>query len=132
MSIIGGEFLIEFKLDPKSGVPFYRQIIDQIRFGIATGKLTVGEQLPTVRSLAVDLKVNLNTVSKAYKELEIRKILESQQGTGTFIGSIKVKISNKEKKTKLENICSEFFNIASSYGFTIDELIDELNHKKRG
>ena len=70
--------MIDFKLDPKSGVPFYRQIIDQIRYGVAAGSLKVGEQLPTVRALAVQLKVNLNTVSKAYRELEIQKILETQ------------------------------------------------------
>ena len=58
-------FMVEFKLDPKSGIPFYRQIIDQIRYGVASGGLEVGEQLPTVRALAVQLKVNLNTVSKA-------------------------------------------------------------------
>jgi len=121
--------LIEFKLDPKSGVPFYRQIIDQIRYGIATGSLKVGEQLPTVRALAVELKVNLNTVIKAYKELEIQKILETQQGTGTFIGGVKVNISEKERKGKLESICTEFTNIASSYGFTVKELINELKNK---
>ena len=73
--------MIAFKLDPKSGVPFYRQIIDQIRYGIAAGHLKVGDQLPTVRGLAVELKVNLNTVNKAYKELEIQNILETQQVT---------------------------------------------------
>ena len=72
--------MIDFKLDPKSGVPFYRQIIDQIRYGVASGDLKVGEQLPTVRALAVLLKVNLNTVGKAYRELEIKSILETQQG----------------------------------------------------
>lgn len=77
--------MIKFLLDYSSGVPVYRQIIDQIRFGIASGHLKLGEQLPTVRALAVELKVNLNTVSKAYKELEIKNILETQQGTGTFI-----------------------------------------------
>jgi GntR family transcriptional regulator len=86
--------MIDFKLDPKSGVPFYRQIIDQIRYGVAAGSLNVGEQLPTVRALAVDLKVNLNTVSKAYRELEIQNILETQQGTGTFIGSVQVQLSD--------------------------------------
>ena len=118
--------MIDFKLDPKSGIPFYRQIIDQIRFGIASGKLKTGEQLPTVRALAVALKVNLNTVSKAYKELEIQKILESQQGTGTFIGVSKIKISDKEKQRKIKSICSEFLSIASSYGFSVDELIEAL------
>ncbi len=71
---------MHFELDPKSGIPFYRQIIDQIRYGIAAGKLKVGDQLPTVRALAVELKVNLNTISKAYRELEIKNILETQQG----------------------------------------------------
>lgn len=118
--------MIDFKLDPKSGVPFYRQIIDQIRYGIATDNLRIGEQLPTVRSLAVQLKVNLNTVTKAYKELEIQNILETQQGTGTFIGSVKVEIPERERQDKLRSICSEFLSIASSYGFVIDDIIKEL------
>ena len=119
--------MIDFKLDPKAGVPFYRQIIDQIKYGIATGNLKVGEQLPTVRSLAVELKVNLNTVSKAYKELEIQNILETQLGSGTFIGSIEVKVTPKEKKEKLHGICREFLTIASSYGFSLNDMIEELN-----
>ncbi len=119
--------MIDFKLDPKSGVPFYRQIIDQIRYGIATGKLNLGEQLPTVRSLAVDLKVNLNTVSKAYKELEIQNVLESQQGTGTFIGTVKIDIPEKEREQKLASIAGEFMSIASSYGFSVDDLIRVMN-----
>lgn len=124
--------MIEFKLDPKSGIPFYRQVIDQIRYGVAIGKLQVGEQLPTVRALAVELKVNLNTVSKAYKELEIQSILETQQGTGTFIGPVSVRIPEDERQTKLSNICSEFLSIASSYGFTIKEMIGELKRSQGG
>ncbi len=124
--------MIDFKLDPKSGVPFYRQIIDQIRYGVATGSLNVGEQLPTVRALAVDLKVNLNTVSKAYRELEIQNILETQQGTGTFIGSMEVQLSDNERQTKLAGICTEFLSIAASYGFSIDEMINELRQRQGG
>jgi GntR family transcriptional regulator len=121
--------MIEFKLDPKSGVPFYRQVIDQIRYGIATGSLRVGEQLPTVRSLAVALKVNLNTISKAYKELEIQSILETQQGTGTFVGTSEVKIDRGESKKKLADICNEFIGIAASYGFTTDDVIEEIKSR---
>ncbi len=124
--------MIEFKLDPKSGVPFYRQIIDQIRYGVASGSLKVGEQLPTVRALAVELKVNLNTVSKAYRELEIQNVLETQQGTGTFIGNLTIKISEDERLGKLKSICSEFLSIASSYGFSVSEIIRELEKKKGG
>ena len=122
--------MINFFLDPKAGAPFYRQIIDQIKFGIASGKLAVGEQLPTVRSLAVELKVNLNTVAKAYKELEIQDILATYQGTGTFIQKSAIAISEKEKQAKIQDICREFMTIAFNYGFTIDDMIKQLqNHK---
>ena len=124
--------MIEFRLDPKSGIPFYRQIIDQIRFGIATGSLKVGEQLPTVRALAVELKVNLNTVNKAYKELEIQNVLETHQGTGTFIGYSKVELPDNERRSKLSSICTEFMNIASSYGFSVKDLINELKQNQGG
>lgn len=118
--------MIKFILDPKAGSPYYRQIIDQIKFGIASGNLKIGEQLPTVRSLAVDLKVNLNTVAKAYKELEIQNILATQQGTGTFISEIKIQISTKEKDKKLQEICNEFSTIAFSYGFSKEDIINQL------
>ncbi len=124
--------MIDFNLDPKSGIPFYRQIIDQIRYGVAAGQLDIGEQLPTVRALAVLLKVNLNTVSKAYRELEIQNVLETQQGTGTFVGNLDVQIPKEEREKKLSSICTEFSSIASSYGFTIDEIIAELQIKKEG
>ncbi len=122
--------MIEFKLDSTTGMPFYRQIIDQIKFGIASGNLKIGEQLPTVRSLAVDLKVNLNTVAKAYKELEIQNVLETQQGTGTFIFKTDIQVSEKEKNSKLKEICNQFSTIALSYGFTIDNIIEELKKQK--
>ncbi|MDP7577178.1 MAG: GntR family transcriptional regulator, partial [Pseudomonadales bacterium] len=86
-----------FQLNTQSGMPFYRQIVDQIRFGIATDKLSIGEQLPTVRSLAVHLQINLNTVSKAYKELEIQKILYTQQGTGTFVAASSIDLPDQER-----------------------------------
>ncbi len=122
--------MIKFILDPKGGTPYYRQIIDQIRFGIASGKLAVGEQLPTVRSLAVELKVNLNTVAKAYKELEIQNILETYQGTGTFIHQSEALLSEKEKQNKMQEICREFMTIAYTYGFTNDDMINELQKQK--
>lgn len=121
---------MNFELDPKSGIPFYRQIIDQIRYGIAAGKLNVGDQLPTVRALAVELKVNLNTISKAYRELEIKNILETQQGSGTFIAPVKVEILDNEKEKKLTGICNEFQSIAAAYGFNLADLIKELKQRQ--
>ena len=122
--------MIQFVLDPKTGIPFYRQIIDQIKYGIASGSLQAGEQLPTVRALAVELKVNLNTVNKAYKELEIQSILATQQGTGTFVGRTDIKIPEKEKTKKLQSICNEFTSIAFSYGFSTNDIINELQKQK--
>jgi GntR family transcriptional regulator len=118
--------MIKFVLDPKAGIPYYRQIIDQIKFGIASGDLKAGEQLPTVRALAVELAINLNTVTKAYNELEIQKILETQQGTGTFINKTNISIPAKEKEKKLRSICNEFLTIAFSYGFSTKEIISEI------
>lgn len=122
--------MVKFLLDYSSGVPVYRQIIDQIRFGIASGQLKLGEQLPTVRALAVELKVNLNTVSKAYKELEIKNILETQQGTGTFINTVEHVMLEKEREDKLKEICVQFSSVAFSYGFNLDEIMSELKNIK--
>jgi GntR family transcriptional regulator len=123
--------LINFILDPKNGVPLYRQIINQIRFGMASGQLKTGEQLPTVRALAVELKVNLNTIAKAYKELEIQSVLESHQGTGTFISSTTVELGNDERAKKLMEFCSEFLAVTSTYGFSNEEIIEKLKMMKR-
>jgi GntR family transcriptional regulator len=124
--------VIEFKLDPRSGVPYYRQIIDQIRYGISAGQLKVGEQLPTVRALSVELSVNPNTISKAYRELEIKNVLETQQGTGTFIGAAEVRIPEEERRARLKGICDELLTIAGSYGFGVEDVVTELQRRSGG
>ena len=78
---------LQIQLDVKSGVPFYRQIIDQVKAAIATGTIASGDRLPTVRQLAVDLSINPNTVSRAYTELELTGLVETQMGSGTFVGN---------------------------------------------
>ena len=107
--------MIEFKLDIKSGVPFYRQIVDQIRYGIASRHLLPGEQLPTVRDLAVQLEINPNTVRKAYSELEILGVLDTQQGTGTFIAHNEIEINDTEKGCMLTQICDELVARGQQY-----------------
>ena len=84
---------LKFRLDLKSGVPFYKQIILQVEMAIVDGRLGNGDQLPTVRSLAVTLKINPNTVARAYNEMEIRGIVNTQQGTGTFISDKKIELT---------------------------------------
>ncbi len=121
---------IEVQLDLKSGVPFYRQIIDRVKSSIATGELGQGDRLPTVRQLAVDLKVNPNTVSRAYTELELTGLVETQMGSGTYVGQVKVEQDDVERRRILDQICQEFLSRASSHGFTLDDILDNLKQRK--
>ena len=113
-------------LDPTCGVPFYRQIILQVEMAIADGRLKAGSQLPTVRGLAVDLEINPNTVARAYGELEIRGIVNTQQGTGTFISDQKVELTEPEREQILKRLLQSFLGSASSYGFTVAEITEFL------
>src|SRR5450631_1963311 len=118
--------IFTFRLDLHSGVPVYRQIIDQVLGGIAAGTLTAGHQLPTVRQVAVDLSINPNTVVRAYRELEIRGVLETQQGTGTFISSKEIKPDEADRERRLDQIVGEVVARAGAGGFTVTDLIDRL------
>jgi len=116
----------QLKLDLHSGVPVYRQIIDQVRGGIAAGALASGDQLPTVRQLAVDLAINPNTVLRAYRELELGGTLETHQGTGTFISEKKFNRNDAERERQLGQLAGEFAARAGAAGFTVEELLDRL------
>jgi len=115
-----------FGLDLHTGVPVYRQLIDQVRAGIASGTLSAGDQLPTVRQLAVDLQINPNTVMRAYRELELGGLLETHQGTGTFISDRKPETQSAERDRQLVQMAAEFAARAGAAGFTLEELIDRL------
>ncbi|MFW6208617.1 MAG: GntR family transcriptional regulator [Spirochaetota bacterium] len=117
---------LKFTIDPKSGVPYYKQIILQIEMAIADNRLQQGNQLPTVRSLAVDLKINPNTVAKAYNQLEIRGIVTTQQGTGTFISEKEIKMDEIEREKILSQMSRDFLSKVGSYGFSIQDVIDHL------
>jgi GntR family transcriptional regulator len=118
-----------FQLDLASGVPVYRQLIDQVLVGMSTDTLRPGSQLPTVRQVAVDLSINPNTVVRAYKELEIRGVLTTQQGTGTFITLKKVKQDELARQRRLEQMVSEMVARAGAEGYSASEIrktLDEL------
>jgi GntR family transcriptional regulator len=120
---------MNFRLDPASGVPFYRQIIDQILAGVATGVLASGDQLPTVRALAVELQVNLNTVAKAYKELEIRGVLSTQQGSGTYVAPVRVERDQVERRRQVVQLVDEFLARAAGAGLPPAEVLDEFSSR---
>ena len=115
-----------FLLDLRSGVPVYRQIMDQVLGAVASGRLTSGDQLPTVRQLAVDLSINPNTVIRAYRELEIRGFLDTHQGSGTFISEQRVEQDDQERVRKLDMIVSDAIARAGAEGFTAKQVLDRL------
>ena len=123
---------LRIQLDPTSGIPYYRQIILQVEMAMADGRVGVGYQLPTVRGLAVDLQINPNTVARAYNELEIRGLVTTQLGTGTFISKQEVSLSDVEREQILAQLVRGFVSQASSYGFTVADIVAYLTEYQRG
>jgi GntR family transcriptional regulator len=121
---------VNFHLDQKSGVPYYRQVIEQVKFAVACGELEPGDQLPTVRRLAVDLSINPNTVVRAYRELEIEGVLTTQQGSGTFVSDRKPDVDRLERQRMLDQILTDLLARASSYGFTVEDVLRGLRARK--
>jgi GntR family transcriptional regulator len=120
----------QIQLDTKSGVPFYRQVIDQVKSGIATGRLLPGDRLPTVRQLAVDLSINPNTVSRGYRELELTGLVETQMGSGTFVSQKKVERDEEERRRIVNEICQELLSRASSHGLTLEDILGNLEQRR--
>ena len=127
-----------FRLDARSGVPVYRQLIDQVLVAISSGTLGPGDRLPTVRQVAVDLSININTVVRAYKELEIRGVLSTQQGTGTFITDQQVRQDEAERQRRLSQLIGDMLARAGSEGFSVaevrralDDLVPDMDSKRR-
>lgn len=117
---------MRFRLDLRSGVPVYRQIIDQVHAARASGAVRPGDQLPTVRQLAVDLSINPNTVVRAYRELELTGALTTHQGTGTFISNARVDQSGAERERLLDQFVADVVARAGREGFTVKEIRSRL------
>ena len=121
-----------FSLSPSHPMPLYAQLTRAIRFAIATGKLRVGEQLPTVRQLAVELRVNANTVAKVYTELERSGILETRRGVGTFVSARHFAANHRDEHEKhLKELVDRFVAEAGAMGFSVDDLFDQLQSRRK-
>ena len=113
-AIIFRDFAMFIKIDAVNGVPIYLQIAKEVKHSIAVGSLRPGEQLPSVREIALQITVNPNTVAKAYQELEAQGIVETKRGTGTFVSEKVIDITHEER----QKIISEL----------MDRVIDEARH----
>ncbi|MCA1630440.1 MAG: GntR family transcriptional regulator [Acidobacteria bacterium] len=123
-----------FNIDARDPTPIYAQLERAIRFSIATGRLSVGDQLPTVRQLAVDLRINANTVAKVYTELERTGIVETRRGVGTFVraqgaplgASVVGRRAGDERENRLQSLAQRFLADAHALGFTPEEAMERL------
>jgi len=113
---------ISFSLDQNDDVPIYRQIIRQIEFAVLSGRLKSGDRLPTIRSLAVELKTNPNTIAKAYGELEIRGVLATQVGSGTYISDKKPTPEEEGPEQKIRELVGRFIKDMHDLGVEKREL----------
>ncbi|MDR1443608.1 MAG: GntR family transcriptional regulator [Treponema sp.] len=114
---------ISFTLDETSGAPVYRQIIRQIENGVLSGRLKTGDRLPTIRSLAVDLKINPNTIAKAYGELEIRGILATRAGSGTYIADKRPEPEEDMLEAKIREALGRFMREMRDLGADKGEIL---------
>jgi len=105
-------------------VPFYRQIIQQIEQAILARRLEPGDRLPTIRALAIELKINPNTIAKAYGELEIRGIVTTQVGSGTYVSDKRIDMEDAERTKKLEAAVSRFIRDMEALGVDRTAMAD--------
>jgi GntR family transcriptional regulator len=123
-----------FTVDPSDPTPIYAQLERSIRASIVAGQLGSGDRLPTVRQLAVDLRLNANTVAKVYAELERAGVVATQRGVGTFVrdpgDSLAVKPSARDKERALHLLSDRLLADAYAIGLTIDEVIRHLEARR--
>ncbi len=117
--------MMKFYINPYDGVPIYRQIIRQVKMGIATGTLKKGDRLPPVREMSIELSVNPNTVAKAYRELEREGVTETFVGRGTFIRGKK----NVPGEDKIDALIDMLLIEAFNAGYSKEEIINKINKK---
>ena len=114
---------LNLQIDFRSGLPIYTQIVNQVQAQIVSGTLNPGDQLPTVRALAEDLRVNFNTVARAYRLLDEERIISTQQGRGTYITEIPPpKVSERLRKEMLEALAERYISEAIRLDFSKSEI----------
>jgi GntR family transcriptional regulator len=118
---------MNIQIDFRSGVPGYNQIAEQIQQEIASGRLKPGDQLPTVRALASDLRINFNTVARAYRILDEVGIISTQHGRGTFIiEQSSPEMTDRLRRESLEALARRYLEETARLGFTGTEALDQL------
>src|SRR5512134_4119480 len=117
-------------IDFRSGLPIYTQIVNQVQAQVAGGILKPGDQLPTVRSLAEELRVNFNTIARAYRILDEARIISTQQGRGTYITEIPPpNVTEKLRKESLQALTQRYVNEARRLDFSKSEISEMVKEQ---
>lgn len=118
---------LKFELDFRTGAPIYEQIVEQVRSRIESGKLSPGDQLPTVRQLALELRVNFNTIARAYRILDEAGLISTQQGRGTYILEPDTpEGQSRLRRARLDDLINSFLSDASRHGYALEEISEEV------
>ncbi|MBN1370331.1 MAG: GntR family transcriptional regulator [Anaerolineaceae bacterium] len=119
---------LKFELDFRTGAPIYEQIVEQVRNRIDSGALRPGDQLPTVRQLALELRVNFNTIARAYRILDEAGLISTQQGRGTYILEPDTpEAQSRLRRARLDDLISSLLSDASRHGYTLEEISEEVH-----
>jgi GntR family transcriptional regulator len=121
---------VQIRIDPADGVPIYRQIVNQIRYCVASGLLEPGDELPTIRALALQLKVTPNTIVKAYEELEREGVVHKRHGSGTFVSGERTRLADRERRRIIEQRIDTLLTEAHHLGFSLEELFKLIHRRK--
>jgi GntR family transcriptional regulator len=120
-------------VDARDATPLYAQLQHGLRAAVAAGRLRPGDQLPTVRQLAVDLRINANTVARVYAELERSGVIETRRGVGSFIAATPERAHPpRERDRRLRAFVTRVLADADAAGFTVDDVIGALNAHRKG
>ncbi len=115
--------MIHFRLDPRSGVPAYRQLVDQVRQAVRLGLLRPGDQLPPVREVVTQIAINPNTVHRAYRDLEAEGLVEGQQGRGTFVLEVPVPATTPVRQAELHKELVAWLDKARTAGMDDEGIL---------
>jgi GntR family transcriptional regulator len=122
-----------FAIDSQDATPLHAQLERGILAAIAAGRLRPGDQLPTVRQLAVDLRVNANTVAKVYAHLERARVVETRRGVGTFVAlqAADVAPDATARQSELRRLIDRFLAELSTHGFSVDDALPEIEGRRQ-
>ena len=121
---------MDITINVTDGVPIYRQIVNQVKYLVASGLLRSGEELPPIRTLALQLKVTPNTIVKSYGDLEIAGVVHKRQGSGTYVSEERPRLANRERQRIIEQRIDALLAEAHQLNFTADDILRMVRERK--